>query len=266
MRSVDDRYLIVVSRGIVEVWQGKQIQQRQSLRTDAALGDSVIGKRGAGERIDHRRRSSRKISRTLCDGRHAPAQRVGIAILNPLVAEIKRRSIVFEDVRNLQRAAGIESPREMVIGLLGRVLAGQRVCTRVERRIINNDSGTPGIERSCVSPVIPERSKLRKRRRCSVVHSAVDQQTISGALIQIVLAEIGEGAGLWRRLVGRRRRSSARGGGRIHFGSRRRCVYGVHNLGMNLRDRKHLQFEYGVRGIHFLLDGSETRHLHPDRE
>src|SRR5215813_10793671 len=79
----------------------------------------------------------------------------------------------------------------MIVRGLGSVLAGKGKCAGVERRIIQSQADSSGVERPAALTVVAEGRRLRKRRCSAIVHAAVDRENISGGMVEIARGNSG---------------------------------------------------------------------------
>ena len=225
MSVADQRHLIVVSAGTREVRERIKVQQRLGLRADAARRNDVARKRRAGERIDNRGDDRRKVAHALRRRWHQRSPKGVVPVARPGIVD-KEVGTILEQVRNFQRAAEVSGPGEMVITGLGSILACYRKSARVPDGIIHEKAQAAVVERSRSVAVVAEGREQGEGRTGSVIHAAVDQQAIFGALRHFVARRFCFADGrLGRRLLWLAWRGRCRL--RRGWGRRGRLSYGV---------------------------------------
>src|ERR1700680_510644 len=88
-------------------------------------------------------------------------------------------------MRNSQRTTERRHALKVIVGRLGRVLAGQRKGTGVQIRVAERDTDTGVIQGPAAPPIVAECLRLRKRRSGGVVHAPIDGEDIRGALAEV---------------------------------------------------------------------------------
>jgi hypothetical protein len=224
--------------------------------------------------------SLRKIPIALRRGGHPARSRHGIPVLPALIAKEKSRRVVSEKPRNQERAADIERSGEAAVGRLRSVLSRKRIGPRVQRGVVC-DEGRIASEEGNPPYVVADAEGLAERGCRGIVEAAINEKTVGRAQGELLLAQIGERAGLWESGI---RRLHGPCVSRIDIGlaksrlielpldlapvlrcpgERGRRRY-LNDLGADLFNREYLQFESGGRPAHFLPDSGEARHFHLD--
>ena len=174
--SADDRNLIIVASGGGKVRQRVQLEQRLGLVINEVRRNHVARQRHSGRR---------EISSAFGRRRHQAGLRGGVAVADPLVADVDVRAGAGErqQVRNHQRTAQGRRALEVVIRRLRNLLAGQGKRAGIQARIAGRGAERDVVARAGAFARVAERRRLTEGRNRGVVHAAVEQQGIGSVLL-----------------------------------------------------------------------------------
>jgi hypothetical protein len=250
----------------------------------------LSGRAGIGiedhDGLAKRVRDAGEIAVALGLGGHEARHGAGVAVAYGLKAQ-EELAVRFQHVRNIERPAERSTQVQMIVGGLGRVLAGERKRAGVQRGIVHDEIQVAAIPGARAFADVSDGAAFDAVARAAVEHEGVGGVGVGidggggdsggrgiGRCVYVGALKTGlRIGGRGRRFLGGRFGVGGRGGGRC--GLEGRCRHGDASGGegwrggrrgcLQLIERQQLQIEFragGFRGdCNILLERFEAEHL-----